>query len=274
MHLYRYFNRPTPATYVQQPANKVIIQGGESAQRTPPNSIDNYVDKKYELVTDPNKKTIYVILQEHAMEYPGFSKELREETALQTAQNQVAIFRIVEDLYKRGELELLVLEGIRHDDFADINQTQSEMRARSPEVADMIENGNDEALRYIIVNSRDGGANIAGYLYTGLKMTGFEELATAGTDENLRQGMQSKEGIENLFYRDRMIRSSNALKYALQHSTNFYQTGVIKNPNVGIVIGTYHAVDFLDIAKDVSERKTDYNMVLIFPKGGSLSGLK
>ena len=67
--------------------------------------------------------------------------------------------------------------------------------------------------------------------------------------------------------KDRIERSANALKYALLHSDNFYRTGVIKNRNVGIVIGDFHVIDYKQTAIDVAAGKTDYNLVLIFPKG-------
>ena len=191
---------------------------------------ESYIDEELRSEYDSTKRTFYIVLQKQ--EVPSV---------------QVAVYRIIEHLNKSRGVELLLAEGIMHNDLSDIQNPEEPLEYKHPDIVRLIESGLDELLLDIFIKFKARGDSLIGLTYAGLKMAGYEEPQT--------------------YQIDRKSRSANALKYALQRSNELYGSRIIKNKDAVIVIGVDNLADYASLQQDAINGRTDYNLVFIWPKG-------
>lgn len=74
-------------------------------------------------------------------------------------------------------------------------------------------------------------------------------------------------GAEKLFEELNIQRSRVSIGNTFKSCDELYSAGKIPNKNAMLVIGAAHKKDYKDIAEQAKQGKTDYNLVIITPKG-------
>ena len=250
--------------------------------------LNQYIDNCTIVKNDSDKRTLYVILQEHAQNSDKIDKNINKKLVEDALPCQVSIYRILEGLKdgkfpgQKSRLELIALEGMSHKEIDDMT--------RGEEIADQISRGtpkiedNANLEAYLKKGYANAGALI-GARYKDLFVMGFEKGIKASNEaikgfeiyQNRRQGnllnlkgatQEERRAIaEYMSYKIFTLseRSEDSIKYAIQHADTLYSKGMIKNKDAAIVIGAGHELDFLKKA----EENTTYNLMIISPKGVS-----
>ena len=206
---------------------------------------------------NPEKRNLYIIFQKHPSSKLGLDEKEKAIFYLVEGvfKNQVCVYRILEDLFKNKNLELIVSEGLYYDDYADITYKDKNFKNIFPESIEAIEKGNNKPIiNYVYLKDRPS-SELIGVIYPELYVIGFEDKAIKTPDRPLG------------FLDTRKQRSMNALKYALKHSEEFYKKGITKNKDAAIVIGGMHILDYKEITKKAEKGETDYNLIYIFLRG-------
>ena len=238
--------------------------------------IDQYVQGMSIFMSNSSKKNVYIIFQKHGVS-KLFGKDIKKKIDEEILTNQLSIYRIIQDLHKNKGLKLLTLEGVLYDDFTDIKKPYLNADQKMPDIVKSLETSETLLKQLFALSKNKMGGMMAGLNYSNLKITGFEESQTAGTEKAMgkliginKHGEMDPDKAEaglNKLKKYRKIRSANSIHYALQYSDDLYKKSIIDNQDVAIVIGLGHISDYEEIRKKVLDNKTDYNLIYIFPKG-------
>lgn len=239
------------------------------------NSIDKYVKDIQSFGDDTTKNTLYIIPQIHHVSNPG--EKLGDTTVNKITDDvlevQKNIYRIIENLNKNENLELICSEGTFYNDYHDINKpnflidnASKKGKANLMIMKSEIEKGNDTFVYGLIRSMKRGGASMYASLYPDLFMTGFETKDWKETYNNAHNKPIHK---DSSYYDDIVTKRSNAaINSAITHSDNLYKKGIIENKDVAIIIGKYHVYsDYLGLIINAAENKIDWNVKIITPKG-------
>jgi hypothetical protein len=243
--------------------------------------LNNYIDSCTVINNYPGKKTFYVILQRHAAAYDKrVDKKIRKESIKEALSCQVSIYKILDALREqkfpgqKNRLELILNEGANCRDTIDITKGKSlakQMKKLTPSPDD-----ENELKKYISEGGGDAAA-VIGLRYADLFIAGFEEEGAPALPiikglenyHNYSPEMSKEDRKLAADYASNIInnaakRSDYAIKYAHAFADFLKEKGMIKNKDAAIVIGAGHEYDFL---RKGLEKNTDYNLVIISPKG-------
>lgn len=249
--------------------------------------LNQYIDNCTIVKNNPDKRMLYVILQEHAQNSDKIDKNIKKKLVEDALPCQVSIYRILEGLKdgkfpgQKSRLELIALEGMNHEEIDDMTRGKEFAKIISKATPRIEDNANlEEYLRKGLF--ANAGALIGGR-YKDLFVMGFEKGIKASNEaikgfeiyQNRRQGnllnlkgatQEERRAIaEYMSYKIFTLseRSEDSIRYAIQHADNLYLKGLIKNKDAAIVIGAGHELDFLKKGGE----NTLYNLIIISPKG-------
>ena len=237
-------------------------------------TIDQYIDQTIQYGSDPDKRNLYFIFQKHvaANEYDKIVDEVYRQTATDnTITAQIAVYRILENLYKNKDLGVIANEGYSVQNKDDINNPNALTDSRNI-LIHSIESSDKILEEFISI----GSAYAIGLLYSNLFLVGYEEEETSDrlaeiikeTRELFEQNKDRLVVIEtNEFIEINRKRSFDAIKYALQNSDKLFEQGLIKNKDVAIIIGYGHIKDYKKIFEDSEKGLNSYNSIVIIPNG-------
>lgn len=237
-------------------------------------SFEDYIEEKLSFISDPSKRTIYFIAHAHPSPAEGTdeeTKKLNEAYNKASLKHQVAVYRVLEGLYKKKGVQVICLEGRMHDDFGDVEDPKRFRRELGPLAWGKLNTliGSDSSLAEII-ERLDYDPTILTKIYEEVYGVGYEERERFDSQKTIlpdpKQDPEkfSKEITKHLI--NRFLRSRDAVKYGLEHSDRLFREGKVKNRNFAVLIGGSHIGDYQDIVREINDGKLPYNAVFIRPK--------
>ncbi len=238
------------------------------------NPIEKYVGK-LEQKERTNQRNVYFIFQIHPSINSGMIPKDEEEFINKNYAfpNQTSIYRILEHLHKKEDLQVVCCEGVKYHEKSDIerpNSFQKRIKRKGEDFPSLKRriSEEDSFLEKQIIDLPYLGAQLYCLVDPETYLVGFEyqkmfDSHKSIIEEHQRSGKINMRKIKDMITTQRIKRSKDALNYAISHSDLLYKKGITTNKDVAIVIGQLHDKDYQNLKSDTT---LNFNPIFIYPK--------
>tara|TARA_Y100000034_G_C6891327_1_gene410097 strand:+ start:1199 stop:2095 length:897 start_codon:yes stop_codon:yes gene_type:complete len=233
-------------------------------------------EKRTPRVLDPNNPTVYIVYQSHNIDYLSidYDDELKEGIR----NSQISVYRVLERLNKSKGVQLVLNEGVRYDDFSDIDDPDF-YQEKDPSKKDNYElfkrrlKTDDQFLGDVLIKNEVSAGSYVCLINPELFLMGYEE---EGKNKELVKMVQkmftnpkefTKDEVEN-YVRLQVERTFDALKYGFSGSELLYKREMISKRDFAVVIGrsSLHSRPFDKISEYINS-EWGFNVVQVYTEG-------